>query len=263
MPSPFPGMDSYLEMLEWQDFHLAMINEIRTLIAPQLRPNYLARIERRVFVERFFDQPSLDIPDVEVVASKQRSKLPRAVATAIATLEPHVYEVSVPLEHREPYLVIKDVEHRRVVTVIELLSPTNKASGSDGSRVYAEKRAELLQSSANLVEIDLLRGGRRPPTIRPIPDSTDYCVFVHRTPARSRVEVYEWTLRDPLPAVPVPLAGSDPDVPLCLQVAFDEIYDVAAYDLELPYHLSLDPPGRRSDVAWIRKQIVAWRARQQ
>lgn len=261
MPSPFPGMDPYLEMLEWQDLHVRLINAISRQLTPLVRPKYLARIERRVYVERWFDEPGVYLPDVELVRSGQprASKRTKSTSAATATLEPHVYEVPLPAERRESYVVIKDVERRRVVTVVELLSPTNKAPGSDGAKLYAQKRAELLQSSANLVEIDLLRKGKRPLTVQAIPDSTDYCVFVHKAPRRSRVEVYEWSIRDPLPTFPVPLADGDPDVPLNLQQAFEEVYDEAGYDIELPYGRSLQPPPRKSDATWVRSLLSKWR----
>ncbi len=261
MPSPFPGMDPYLEMLEWQDFHVGMINAIRRQLAPAVRPKYLARIERRVYVERLFEEPGVYLPDVELVRSgRERSSARRsAPRAATATLEPHLYEVPTPTEHRESYVVIKDIERRRVVTVVELLSPTNKSPGSDGAKVYAQKRAELLQSTANLVEIDLLRKGKRPLTVQAIPDTTDYCVFVHKAPRRSRVEVYEWTIKDSLPTFPVPLADNDPDVPLNLQQAFDEVFEEAGYDIELPYGKPLQPPTRKSDSTWLRSLLSKWR----
>lgn len=261
MLSPFPGMDPYLEMLEWQDFHVRLINAISRQLTPLVRPKYLARIERRVYVERLFEEPGVYLPYVEVVRSgRERTSVRRSSPrAATATLEPHVYEVPLPAEHRESYVVIKDIQRRRVVTVVELLSPTNKAPGSDGAKVYAQKREELLQSSANLVEIDLLRKGKRPLTVQAIPDSTDYCVFVHKAPRRSRVEVYEWTMRDPLPTFPVPLGDGDPDVPLRLQQAFEEVYEEAGYDLELPYGNPLQPAPRKSDAAWVRSILSKWR----
>jgi hypothetical protein len=261
MPSPFPGMDPYLEMVEWQDFHLAFMTAIRRQLTPLIGPKYLARLERRIFLESHFDETREFYPDLEIIPSPagENSGLPSH--GLIATLEPKLYAVPLPEEHREPYLVIKDLERRHVVTVIEILSPTNKSTGSDGSRIYNEKREELLSGKTHLMEIDLLRKGKRPVTRAPIPDSTDYCVFLHRSRRRSKVEVYEWTIRDVLPTVPVPLANDDPDVPLNLQTAFSEVFAEASYDLELPYDRPLTPSPRRKDASWLKTTLSRWRAK--
>jgi Protein of unknown function (DUF4058) len=261
MPSPFPGMDPYLEMVEWQDFHLAFMTAIRRQLTPLIEPKYLARLERRIFVESHFDEKRDFYPDLEIIPSPADENGGLRGHGMVATLEPKLYAVPLPEEHRETYLVIKDLENRHVVTVIEVLSPTNKATGSDGARIYNEKREELLSGKAHLMEIDLLRKGRRPVTRAPIPDSTDYCVFLHRTRRRSKVEVYEWTVRDPLPTVPVPLADGDPDAMINLQAAFTEVYQDARYDLELPYNRALSPTPRRKDAAWLKTTLSRWRTK--
>src|SRR5207244_2356124 len=97
-----------------------------------------------------------------------------------------------------------------------------------------EKRDELLQSSSHLVELDLLRGGERLPTVEPLP-AGDHYAFVSRAPARPKVAVYAWPLRHPLPAIPIPLAGGDPDAFLDLQAAFTSAYDRALYSYSLDY----------------------------
>jgi len=261
MPSPFPGMDPYLEMLEWQDFHLSLMASIRRQITPLIQPKYLARLERRVYLESQFDEQRDFYPDIKIVPRESRENGGARRHAMVATLEPRVYTLPQPEEHRETYLVIKDLERRHVITVIELLSPTNKTPGSDGSRIYNEKREELLSGTAHLMEIDLLRRGRRPATQTPIPDATDYCVFLHRAPHQGTVDVYEWAIRDELPTVPLPLADGDPDIPLNLQLAFSEVYDDARYDLELPYDRSLTPAPRRKDAAWLKTTLSRWRTK--
>lgn len=254
-------MDPYLEMVEWQDFHLRMMTAISRQLGPLIGPKYLARLERRIFVESHFEETREFYPDLEIIPSPAHENGGTQSHAMVATLEPKLYAVPLPEEHREPYLVIRDLERRHVVTVIEVLSPTNKATGSDGARIYNEKREELLSGKTHLIEIDLLRKGRRPVTRAPIPDSTDYCVFLHRTRRRSKVEVYEWTIRDPLPTFPVPLANDDPDVPLNLQTVFSDVYTEANYDLELPYDKSLNPAPRRKDAAWLKTTISRWRTK--
>jgi hypothetical protein len=261
MPSPFPGMDPFLELEEWQEFHVALITEIWRQLSPLVMPKYFARVERRVFLERHFDDATRYQPDVQISRRGRRGK--SAGTAAVATIEPLEYEVPLPEEHREPFVVIKNRRGHEIVTVIELLSPTNKAPGSVGNREYADKREQLLQSPANLVEIDLLRKGNRPPTTRPLPAEIDYCVFVHRAEKRPRADVYPWTIRNELPIVPIPLADSDPDIPLNLQEAFQTIYDLAGYQLEIDYRAALAPPLRRSDQGWVKQRLSAWRRQQQ
>ena len=261
MPSPFPGMDPYLEMVEWQDFHVRIMTAISRQLAPLIEPKYLARLERRIFVENHFDETREFYPDLEIISPEGNGNGGTRSHGMVATLEPKLYSVPLPEEHRETYLVIKDLERRKVVAVIEVLSPTNKATGSDGARIYNAKREELLSGTTHLMEINLLRKGRRPATRAPIPDTTDYCVFLHHARRRSKVAVYEWSVRDPLPVVPVPLADDDPDAPLDLQAVFTEVYQEARYDLELPYDRELNPSLRRKDATWVNKTVAAWKAK--
>jgi hypothetical protein len=260
MPSPFPGMDPFIEMDEWPEFHSGLINQFHRQLAKLVAPRYLARMERRVYLERTFDDPTLRQPDLQIARRKKAASSAGETnsAKAIATIEPKLYEVPLPVEHSELYLVIKDRKNREIVTVIELLSPSNKAPGADGRREYLAKRDELLQRRVNLVEIDLLRGGIRPATTKPLEPKTDYCVFLHRVELRPKVEVFEWTVRDPLPTIPIPLASGDPDVPLRLQDAFADFYDAAQYALAIDHHETLRPPLRKTDVAWSKRLIKQW-----
>ena len=85
---------------------------------------------------------------------------------------------------RIPFVEIRDRQSRALVTVIELLSPSNKASGSQGRRLYQQKQGELLGSKTHLLEIDLLRAGAH--TVAAPLDylvdrgSWDYLVCLHR-----------------------------------------------------------------------------------
>jgi hypothetical protein len=153
-----------------------------------------------------------------------------------------------PEEVREAYITILDREGLEVVTVIELLSPGNKRSGSDGRREYLSKREGILRSSSHLVEVDLLRGGARLPTVEP-PPPADYYVYVARALARPRIEVYPSSLRDRLPSIPVPLSGADPDAELDLQAAFERVYARVGYDYSLDYSRPVEPPLEEADAA--------------
>ncbi len=121
---------------------------------------------------------------------------------------------------------IRDRRRRQLIAVIELLSPSNKNLGDDRNK-YLGKREQILASTAHLVEIDLLRGGPRLP-LEDMP-VCDYCVLVARHEERPRVGIWPIGLRAPLPVIPVPLAGGDPDAKLDLQAALHEVYDRARY----------------------------------
>jgi hypothetical protein len=142
-----------------------------------------------------------------------------------------------------------------VVTVIEVLSPANKRPGSDGRRQYLEKREEVLLSPASLIELDLLRGGERLPMAAPLP-AGDYYAIIARGWRPRRADVYAWSLRQPLPTIPVPLAGEDPDVPLDLQAAFATLYDRAVYAVSLDYRHVIEPPLAEADAAWAQEVLA-------
>src|SRR5438093_4225285 len=164
MPSVFPGMDPFIEGDEWDDFHSRLITGISDALVPSLRPDYLVRTERRVYVEHPFDNPELIRPDLTVVRPPgRRSPRRGTMASATAVLEPVECTLPAPIEVREKYLVIRKLRSSEVVTVIEVLSPSNKRAGSEGREEYLAKRDEVLQSRTNLVELDLLRGGARLP----------------------------------------------------------------------------------------------------
>jgi hypothetical protein len=254
-------MDPYLEMDDWSDFHGALIFVFRAQLAPQLRPRYVVRAETRVYLERSWGEPAQMQPDVSIIKAAHRGRRgERRGATQAAVIEPELFDIPMPAEHREHYLVIRDCQGRNVVTVIELLSPANKRPGSNGYREYYAKREELLCRPVNLVEIDLLCAGRRPASIQPLASETDYCAFIHRVKLRPKAEVLQWTIRDRLPVVRIPLSNGDPDAEIDLQQAFETAYEGGEYDVTIDYHSRLKPPARRSDAGWI-KQRVAGRGR--
>lgn len=156
-----------------------------------------------------------------------------------------------PEEFREAFLTLRERDTLEVVTVIEVLSPRNKRSGSDGRDEYLSKREEILKTRSHLVELDLLRGGKRLPTVDPLP-AADYYAFVCRSQPRYNAEVYAWSLRDRAPAIPVPLAANDPDVSVDLQEVFTSTYDRAGYDYSLNYADSVVPPLTAADAEWVK-----------
>lgn len=256
MRSPFPGMDPFLESQEWEDFHATLNTVVRELLSPRLEPQYVVRVERRVYVEVPGDRAVLyRRSDIALLATSEAAGELEQVAATTATLEPFESETPMPQERRETYLVIRLRENMEVVTVLETLSPANKRPGGDGRREYLSKREAVLQSQAHLVEFDLLRGGLRLPMGTPIPEA-DYYAIVSRRHQRPKAAVYAWTLRDRLPTIPVPLRKEDPDVPLDLQEAFAIVYARARYDLSLRYDLPLEPPPSDDDARWLRTRLA-------
>lgn len=207
MPSPFPGMDPYLESpVHWPDFHDRFINTLCEVIADTLPEQYFARIREDV-VLREPDAPTYRIqPDVLVGAEAPERSRP-AGGAGTAMLEPktltNVAHVDPHTEHSIEIIRLPDAS---VVTVVEVLSPANKQG--DGRGVYTDKRNRVLQRrDVNLVEIDLLRAGRRIRLEEPLPPA-HYYGFVSPGERRPQCEVYSWTVRDLLPRVPIPLRPS-------------------------------------------------------
>ena len=250
MPSPFPGMDPYLESPElWPDVHATLMNAVREQLVPKLRPRYFVGVERRVYlVEEGDPGRSMIVPDAVILAerNKARSSAPAPAARRIPTVLLTMLE---DLEVGELRLLIRRVGTRELVTVIELLSPTNKVGGSRGRDVYLAKRREVLRSRVHLVEIDLLRGGERIPSADPLPPG-DYLVHVSRADKRPQGEVYSWMLRDGVPEIAVPLGEGDTDVELDLGLGLQQSYDRGGYDLVLDYKSPPVPLLRAEDRAW-------------
>ncbi len=147
---------------------------------------------------------------------------------------------------------IRDTGNRKLVTAIELLSPTNKRMG-EGRDEYLEKRRRLLLSTAHLVEIDLLRAGERVPMRKPLPAAA-YFILVSRAERRPMTDIWPVHLEDPLPPVPIPLLPGDADVPLDLQRAFGNVYDLGGYDLLVDYSR---PPLNADQAAWANRLLNA------
>ncbi len=153
MPSPFPGMDPYLEKPSlWPDFHQRFITYISEQLQAQIRPKYNARIEERVHL---IQPPHNYYPDISIIRHPLRER-PATVTTAVAADEPYLNK-ALESEFREPYIEIVYLPTGDVVTTIELLSPINKTG--DGQQRYRQKQQQILNTETSLVEIDLLRAG--------------------------------------------------------------------------------------------------------
>jgi hypothetical protein len=232
---------------------------IRELLTPQVRPRYVVRVERRVYLEQPLDDPDQAVPDVVILERRDISKSnPRAALQDETTPTIAAVECLLPEaeEHREYYLVLRERETFRIVTLIELLSPTNKRAASEGREQYLDKREEILHSRTNLVELDLLRGGQRLPMQSELPQG-DYYALVRRGWRRRRAAVYAWTLRQKMPPIPIPLQKDEPEPTLDLQAALDLSYDRAAYQDSLDYSQALQPTARPEDADWIKQLLSA------
>lgn len=260
MPCPFPGMDPYIEGQIWTDFHTEALTSIRESLNSHLGPEYVALIEERVYVERY---PAIDprwiYPDVTLIDSGgQISNYGSGSTVDTAVLAPVSVLLPMPEEVHEVYLELRKRNSGEVVTVLELLSPTNKRVGSDGRAEYLAKRAAVLSSRTHLVELDLLRGGERLPMGEPMP-AGDYFALVSRVERRPRSDVWPIRLRDTLPTIFVPTSTGDPDIPLDLQEVFQRVYQRSRYAYALHYDDVVQPPLADDDAAWVAERLAALR----
>jgi hypothetical protein len=244
-------MNPYLEQSDtWEDFHHDFITRAREVLSAHVGPNYLVKIEVRLYLHelsaeerRYFGRA--DVGVTTPAAAKSASAI-APVATAPVRLTLPAVDVE-----RHSSLEIRDRRNRRLVTVLELLSPTNKTPGADRNE-YLAKRAQILAGPTHLVEIDLGRGGERP---RPpeIP-ACDYYVLVSRAEERPDLDLWPVSLRNPLPAVPIPLAAPDPSVLLDLQAVLHRVYDAADYGKYI-YAETPQPPLSPSDASWAQQFV--------
>ncbi len=262
MPSPFPGMDPFLEhQVLFPGLHGAMHAYIREALQAVLPEPYFAEINERVWVEP--SARSIE-PDSIVIHSQGIDLEAGGVATAVATRsQPLVFEV-VDDEHSETFVEVRtrmSDDTERIVTTIEVLSPTNKTPGEKGRDLYLEKQQEILDSDIHLVEIDLLRGGMHTTPmslerLRHKAGAFDYHVSVHHFNERGRFYVYAWKLESPLPEIAIPLLPGDGGVPLDLQTVFARCYDTGPYRRRVRYDIArLDPPLEAERTAWAKRAI--------
>ena len=252
MPSPFPGMDPYLEGSLWTTFHFSLAAEIVRQLSPRVPPRYLVLPEERFVVDvpdtigittRGDVYPDVGVADSEIrepQVAYETETVPLRIATVMPEPVPHVS------------IEIRDAADRELVTAIEILSPTNKRG--EGHKEYLDRRMRILRSTAHLLEIDLLRKGRRVPMRQTLPDDP-YFVFLSRAEERPVTAVWPIGLAQPLPAVPVPMLAGDADVELDLQRAFSDVYDLVHYDRAIEYRESPDVPLAGEQARWAAENL--------
>lgn len=246
MPTPFPGMDPYLEQRGvWNQVHSDLIVDIRRFLTPRLRPKYHVGIEQRTYLALLPPGEDLvGIPDALVVASGAGMTM---IAPAQSAVAPEIGILPQPEELRERYLEIRALETQQVVTVIELLSPGNKLS-REGRAEYERKRLDVLSSRTNLVEIDLIRAGQ--PFPMQAPRQSDYRIVVSRSRQRPRADLYLFDLPQPIPDIPIPLQRGETEPVLPLNELLHRLYDEGGYDLIIDYSRPVEPSLRDANADW-------------
>jgi hypothetical protein len=244
-------MNPFLEQDDaWHDFHERFLPLVADLLVAQVRPNYIVKIDEHVYVHELPPEPRhlLDRADVLV----GRSPRPGEPRPGVGLLEAPA-RVGLPAldVERLAFVEVRDRRNRELVTVVELLSPSNKRSGADRDQ-YLSKRAQVLGSTAHLVEIDLLRGGK-PMPLEDRPDC-DYSAMVSRVEQRPDAGFWPIRLRSRLPEIPVPLRAPDGDARLDLQEIVHRLYDAAGYE-DYIYDSVPDPPLAAGDLAWARALV--------
>ena len=262
MRSPFPGMDPYIEAAGlWEDFHHNLITEIQGAISAILPERYLVRAGERSYVtlsahggqEEFLTQPD--------VGGTRLSGAGESTATVgLALLKP-VDEPAAPIsmrslvetEYREGFLEIRELQpERKLVTCIEVLSPSNKRAGTAGWLQYTRKRQAYLEGAAHFVEIDLLRGGRRMP-MADWPDSP-YYLLVSRKQEAPRCMVWPTHSSRPLPPIPIPLVLPTRTSPWRCSRSSTRFMR-SRYDRDVDYARPVDPSWSQAEGAWLQERL--------
>ncbi|MBW4541337.1 MAG: DUF4058 family protein [Myxacorys chilensis ATA2-1-KO14] len=243
MPSPFPGMNPYLEQpVFWSSFHTRFMVAIADAITPNLRPKYYVDVETRTYVDETDEELLVGIPDALVLSPTQTSPLTPGRNPTHSAVQTRPLQVRLPMpeEVRERYLEVREVGTDAVITVIEVLSPKNKRTGA-GRTLYQKKRQKVLKSLSNLVEIDLLRGNSPMPMTGAVGKS-DYRILVSRESSRPIADLYGFTLQEPIPQFLLPLKSDDEELAVDLQAVLGGVYERASYELRIDYHQPVPPP---------------------
>ncbi len=217
MPSPFPGMDPYLEDAKlWPAFQHQFVACLYQILLPNLVDRYRARVGQRHYVT-----------------------------------ETPLFTSIIREEHTEEFIEIRQRGDQRLVTLIDVVSPANKLT-APGRTAYLDKRREGRSANANLVEIDLILQGT--PTLEYSRDGLpewDYAVTVTRSTQPERYEIYTATLQKRLPKFRLPLAPDDRDTVLDLQAGFTRCYDLSGYTHQIDYGADPAVPLDDDDRHWL------------
>ena len=261
MPSPFPGMDPYLERPDiFPDLHGSLIILLKQELQHLLPESYYASSSQRIWIDASERHIETDV-DVVRIPRPEREQQGSWSPTESPSM-PIVIEVS-QTEWVENYLEIstQSSEGRRLVTSIEVLSPSNKTKGSRGRELYLRKQREILGSQTHLVEFDLLRTGLHTTAIpeeslRQKVPQFDYHCCIHHFDRPAEYSVYPVLIERPLPPVHIPLLPDDGAVEVAFQEVFDRAYDTGPYRKQISYDDDPPPPPFEAERReWIRRTI--------
>lgn len=258
MPSPFPGMNPYLEKPEyWSQVHKWLIVLIAQSLNPQLRPKYRVAIEERVYNATGDDSMLVGIPDDVVVQSSQSNHQDPSALVTVAAPSVKPMKIALPMTEmvvKEWYLEVRKVETGKVITVIEILSPKNKRS-LEGRSTYETKRQKILDSLTHLVEIDLLRQGK-PMAMNTQAFQSHYRIVVSRSQERPQADLYAFNLPQAIPSFPLPLQPDDREPIVNLQQLLHNLYDQGSYDLAIDYSQDPPPPLSTAEASWVKQVLI-------
>jgi hypothetical protein len=250
-------MDPYLE-LHWRDVHQSLLTYARDQLQAKLPGDLIARMEEQVYVEPDEQQIKgrMIYPDVRVTEHSGVAREEGGVALAEAVAESIV--IYLPERTTEGYIEIREAgPSQRLITVIEVLSPSNK-SARKGRKRYRQKQRELRRARVSLVEVNLLRGGEwvmdLPEPLLPAIYRTAYCACIRRSWEPDMRELFRFALRDRLPSIRIPLRKTDREVTLDLQLLVDQSYANGRYR-SIDYSMELDPPFAETDAAWVNELL--------
>jgi len=255
MPTPFPGMDPYLEHPDmWRDVHHRLIATLADHLAPALRPRYRVKVEVRTYLAEPDKLTFIGVPDVGAI------RINEPPVTYAVPAQPRVVEVPVPDRIEEGYLVVQEVLSGEVITAVELLSPTNKRPG-EGRRKYEAKRLAVLGSRTHLVEIDLIRA-YEPMLVYGNGHHTHYRILVSRSNRRPQADLYGFNVQESIPAFRLPLRQGDEEPLVQVGQLLHDLYDRAGYDLSVDYRRDPVPPFAGDDAAWVADLLRSGRQQQ-
>jgi hypothetical protein len=251
MPSPFPGMNPYLEAPQgWASVHHWLIAELAKSLGLTLPPNYYVAVEERVYEVSDMESALIGVPDGTIARQTSPTTNVNPTQSNVATLsQPTKVMLPVPITFKEGYLEIRKAGTHQVITVIEVLSPANKQG--EGRMKYEEKRQNILASGSHLVEIDLLRRSRSM-AFTSNANPTHYRILVSRRQDRPRADLYGFNLQDSIPIFPIPLVGDDSEPVIDLKPLLDTLYDLGRWNLQIDYaQTPPEPKLSDEDMQWI------------
>ncbi len=261
-PSPFPGMDPWLQSF-WDNVHTKFCTYLSDTLNELLSPGLVAVTQQRVFIESSVAADRSAYPDVHVIHRSAPALGGSSPAGAATLDEPIVMEMPADA-FEQPYIEIVDAQSGgTVVTVIEIVSPSNKRAG-ESRDLYEQKQAEVVASDANLVEVDLIRGYRgvtlawrrsASPALE-----TAYHACARRATRRLALEVYPIGLWQRLPSIRIPLRPDDADIRLDLQRILDDTYRRGRLGELIDYSRPAEPPLGDAEARGAAEFIAAWRA---